>query len=88
MADHVGGKALGLDLGDGDAVDALRWRASMPTSWSTAPGIQHVAPIEDFDPERVRALIHAVMLAAPFRLARALLPGMYARGWGRIVHVS
>ena len=29
-----------------------------------------------------------VMLQAPFRLARALLPGMYERGWGRIVHVS
>ena len=28
------------------------------------------------------------MLQAPFLLARALLPGMYAGGWGRIVHVS
>ena len=28
------------------------------------------------------------MLEAPFRLARALLPGMYDRGWGRFVHVS
>ena len=28
------------------------------------------------------------MLEAPFRLARALLPGMYDAGWGRIVHVS
>ena len=28
------------------------------------------------------------MLHAPFLLARALLPGMYAAGWGRIVHVS
>ena len=34
------------------------------------------------------ALIHRVMLHAPFLLARALLPGMYAAGWGRIVHVS
>ena len=28
------------------------------------------------------------MLHAPFLLARALLPGMYDAGWGRIVHVS
>ena len=33
-------------------------------------------------------MIHRVMLHAPFLLARALLPGMYAAGWGRIVHVS
>ena len=28
------------------------------------------------------------MLTAPFVLTRAVLPGMYERGWGRIVHVS
>jgi 3-hydroxybutyrate dehydrogenase len=50
-------------------------------------GIQHVAPIEDFEPARFRT-IHALMLHAPFLLARRVLPGMYARGWGRIVHVS
>jgi len=50
-------------------------------------GIQHVAPVEEFDPETF-ALVHRVMLQAPFLLARALLPGMYDAGWGRIVHVS
>ena len=50
-------------------------------------GLQHVAPIEDFDPERF-AFIHRVMLHAPFLLTRQVLPGMYAAGWGRIVHVS
>jgi 3-hydroxybutyrate dehydrogenase len=29
-----------------------------------------------------------VMLEAPFRLARRVLPHMYARGWGRVVNVS
>jgi 3-hydroxybutyrate dehydrogenase len=46
-----------------------------------------VAPVEQLDPERF-AQIHRVMLHAPFLLARALLPGMYAAGWGRIVHIS
>jgi 3-hydroxybutyrate dehydrogenase len=50
-------------------------------------GFQHVAPIEEFDPESFRT-IHALMLHAPFLLARSVLPGMYDRGWGRLVHVS
>jgi 3-hydroxybutyrate dehydrogenase len=50
-------------------------------------GLQHVAAVEDFDPDRF-ALIHKVMLEAPFRFAREVLPGMYARGWGRLVHIS
>jgi 3-hydroxybutyrate dehydrogenase len=30
----------------------------------------------------------AVMLEAPFLLARAALPFMYGQGWGRIVNIS
>jgi 3-hydroxybutyrate dehydrogenase len=50
-------------------------------------GFQHVAPVEEFPPERFAAMV-AVMLEAPFRLARAVLPGMYRRGWGRVINVS
>ena len=50
-------------------------------------GIQHVAPIEDF-PVETFELILDLMLHAPFRLVRQILPHMYARGWGRVVNVS
>jgi 3-hydroxybutyrate dehydrogenase len=50
-------------------------------------GIQYVSPVEEFPPERFGLLV-SIMLVAPFRLARAALPGMYARGWGRIVNIS
>ena len=50
-------------------------------------GIQHVAPIEQFPPETF-SLILRLMVEAPFRLVRRALPGMYARGWGRIVNIS
>jgi 3-hydroxybutyrate dehydrogenase len=46
-----------------------------------------VSPVEEFPPERF-AQIMAVVLQAPFLLARAVLPGMYERGFGRLVHIS
>ena len=50
-------------------------------------GIQHVEPLESF-PIATFETILRIMLTAPFVLTRAVLPGMYERGWGRIVHVS
>ncbi len=50
-------------------------------------GIQHVSPVHEF-PVDVFERIHRVMLLAPFRLARHVLPHMYASGWGRVVNVS
>ena len=50
-------------------------------------GIQFVAPIESYPPEKFR-LILALMLEAPFLLARAVLPHMYASGFGRIVNIT
>ncbi len=32
--------------------------------------------------------IQRVMVEAPFRLVRPVLPHMYERGWGRIVNIS
>jgi 3-hydroxybutyrate dehydrogenase len=50
-------------------------------------GLQHVSPIESFPIDRWRYLID-VMLVAPFVLTRAVLPEMYARGWGRILNLG
>lgn len=86
-AGEVGGEHLVADLSDASSIDDLELRHRGIDILVNNAGIQHVAPVEEFEPERF-ALIHAVMLHAPFLLARALLPGMYDCGWGRIVHVS
>ena len=63
------------DLSDLDAVDALP--AEVDVLVNNA-GLQHVAPIEEFPPERFSQIL-TIMLEAPFRLARRTLPHMYAR---------
>lgn len=84
VADEIGGEAVPADLSDLDALDRLAPDVDVLVNNA---GLQHVSPLEDFPPERF-SLIVRVMLEAPFRLARRLLPGMYDRGWGRLVHVS
>src|SRR5450830_102697 len=50
-------------------------------------GIQHVAAVEDFPVERWDAII-AINLSSVFHSTRLSLPGMKAKGWGRIVNIA
>ncbi|MGQ7249514.1 3-hydroxybutyrate dehydrogenase [Halomonas sp. V046] len=50
-------------------------------------GIQHVAPIDEFPEAKWDAII-AINLSSAFHLTKAALPGMKARGWGRIINVA
>lgn len=50
-------------------------------------GIQHVAPIEDFSPEKWDAII-AINLSSSFHTIRAAIPHMKKQGWGRIINVD
>jgi 3-hydroxybutyrate dehydrogenase len=84
VAALVGGDALVLDLSDLDGVAQLSLDIDILVNNA---GLQHVAPIQEFPPDRF-ALIVRVMLEAPFLLIRAALPAMYQRGWGRIINIS
>lgn len=50
-------------------------------------GIQHVALTEDFPPEKWDAII-AINQSSAFHAARAVLPQMKKRGWGRIINLA
>jgi 3-hydroxybutyrate dehydrogenase len=50
-------------------------------------GIQHVAKVVDFPEERWDAVI-AINLSAAFHAAKAALPHMTAKGWGRIINIA
>lgn len=50
-------------------------------------GIQFVAPIEDFPDEKWQAILN-LNLSAAFYAIKAVVPGMKARGWGRIINIA
>ena len=50
-------------------------------------GLQHVSPLESFEMDRWSHLVD-VMLTGAAAVTRALLPGMRARGFGRIMHIG
>lgn len=84
LATEIGGQAWCVDLSDiGALADA---RIDVDILVNNA-GVQHVSPIEDFAPERFSFILR-LMLEAPFLLIRAALPGMYDRGFGRVINVS
>ena len=50
-------------------------------------GIQHVAPIEDFPPEKWDAII-AINLSSAFHTTRHAVPAMKQKKWGRIINTA
>jgi len=84
LAADLGGRAWPVDLSDLDALAGASLDADILVNNA---GIQTVAPIVDFEPARFRRMLD-LMVVAPFLLTRAVLPGMYGRGWGRVVNIS
>ncbi len=82
---------LEADVSSHAAIDAMF--AAALAAWNRLDvlvnnaGIQHVSPVEEFPPEKWNAII-AINLSAVFHATRAALPGMKARGWGRIINTA
>lgn len=90
VARRTGGQVLAADLAaaSGPADLAARALAAGPVDALVAnAGIGWAGSVAEMEPEVIDRLV-AVNLAAPIRLARALLPGMYERSQGRLVFVT
>lgn len=85
----LGGKAraIELDVSRQDAIDAVVDQCPHVDVLVNNAGIQYVAKLESFPVDMWRKL-NDVLLVGPAMLTRALLPGMKARNFGRIINVG
>jgi 3-hydroxybutyrate dehydrogenase len=84
LATEIGGRAAVVDLSDPADAAPLGEKADIVVNNA---GMQHVAPVHQFPPETFARLLK-VMVESPFRIIQSALPGMYSRGWGRIINIS
>jgi len=75
---------IGADLTTTEGVEDLMAKTGPVDILVNNAGMQHVAPVEDFPPEKWDAVI-ALNLSAAFHTARLAVPHMKAQGWGRII---
>ncbi|MEV2278573.1 3-hydroxybutyrate dehydrogenase [Nocardiopsis sp. NPDC049922] len=84
LAERGVGEPVEIDLTDLDAAEEAGRGADIVVNNA---GVQTVAPVQDFPPERFSFILR-LMVESPFRVVRGALPHMYARGWGRVVNIS
>jgi 3-hydroxybutyrate dehydrogenase len=91
LCEELGAVHDGADLGDPAAIDAMIARCTnelgSPSILVNNAGIQHVAPVDQFPPEKWDAII-AINLSAVFHTTRLAIPSMRQRGWGRVISTA
>ena len=78
---------IAADMADGAACRGFIAAAGGCDILVNNAGIQHVAPVEEFPVEKWDRIL-AINLSSAFHTTAAALPGMKARGWGRIVNIA
>ena len=89
IASETGAKVsyIAADMSKGEDCRALVEKAGGCDILVNNAGIQHVSPIEDFPVEKWNAII-AINLSSAFHTTAAALPGMKAKGWGRVINIA
>ncbi|MDQ1848006.1 3-hydroxybutyrate dehydrogenase [Gemmobacter fulvus] len=87
-ADHgVTVRYIAADMSKGDDCRALIEKAGGCDILVNNAGIQHVAPVDEFPVDKWNAII-AINLNSAFHTTAVALPGMRAKGWGRVVNIA
>ncbi len=84
---HVPVCYIAADMSKGADCRALIEKAGGCDILINNAGIQFVSPIEDFPPEKWDQIL-AINLTSAFHTTAAALPGMRAKGWGRIINIA
>ena len=91
LCGELGAVHDGADMSDPAAIERMMTRCADelggPDILVNNAGIQHVAPIDEFPPDKWNAII-AINLSAAFHTVRAALPAMKQKRWGRIVNIA
>ncbi len=77
----------GADMSKPGDIEAMMKRVGAVDVLVNNAGIQHVAPVDAFPPDKWDAIL-AINLSATFHATRLAVPGMKARRWGRIVNIA
>jgi len=87
LKEELGASHSGADLTDVAAIEAMMGEAGAIDILVNNAGMQHVAPVDEFPVAKWDTII-ALNLSAAFHTMRLALPGMKAKGWGRVINTA
>lgn len=83
----VTARYIAADMSKGEDCRALVEQAGGCDILVNNAGIQFVAPVDEFPVDKWNQIL-AINLSSAFHTTAAALPGMKAKGWGRIVNIA
>lgn len=87
LCQEMDARHVPADLMSAAGVEALFAGAGEVDILVNNAGMQHVAPVDEFPVDKWDAIV-ALNLSAVFHACRLAVPGMKARGWGRIISTA
>lgn len=87
LCEEMGATHSAANLLDPSEIEAMMADAGEIDILVNNAGMQHVSPVEEFPQDKWDAII-GLNLSAVFHTTRHAVPGMKAKGWGRIINTA